>query len=95
MSIHPTPMIDKRYQKEVTLVAQDLSARMIGSIITFAWRMEPMKVRVQVIGELRQLSVRGGTVSVLVSSHDQDGGGSLAEFEVDFDHEITFVEVKP
>lgn len=88
----PIPILDVLYRDEATIEAQDLSARSIGEVITFAYRMEPMKVLVQVMGEFRQLSVGGDTVSVLVSSHDQDGGGSLAEFEVPLNARITFLE---
>lgn len=87
-----TSFVPKNMRPGVTILARDVAARMFGSVVSFAYRMEPSKVRVQVIGELRQLSAGGGTVSVLVCSHDQDGGGSLAEFELNEDHEITFLE---
>lgn len=74
------------------VLASDLAAKMMGSVLSFAYRMPTSKVRLQVIGELRQVSWGGGTVSVLVCSHDQDGGGSLEEFELNEDHEITFLE---
>lgn len=84
--------IDSAWKFDHTIEAQDLSARMVGNVITFLYRMQPMNVLVQVIGELRQLSAGGGTVSVLVSSHDMDGGGSMAEFELEDTHRVTLME---
>lgn len=80
------------YAPSNVVLASDLAAKMMGSVLSFAYRMPTSKVRLQVVGELRQVSWGGGTVSVLVCSHDQDGGGSLEEFELNEDHEITFLE---
>lgn len=77
-----------------SLPALHLSGDHIGQVISFRWTMPDGKVSAIVMGELRQIYHTSGDTVLNLTSHEEDAGGSLAEFCLDPELRITFWEGK-